>query len=95
MSLRKTSLRLFLLACTGLTLASGCSSTHLQLADDVPHTAKPFVDQPENFQFVIVGDRTGGHRPGVFRLERDYVTMATTGGIWLSEGGGPSTMWHG
>jgi hypothetical protein len=32
----------------------------------VPRTIKPFADQPENFQFVIVGDRTGGHRPGVF-----------------------------
>ena len=29
--------------------------THLQLAND-----------PEDFQFAIVTDRTGGHRPGVF-----------------------------
>lgn len=33
---------------------------------DLPRTTRPFADHPENFQFVIVGDRTGGHRPGVF-----------------------------
>lgn len=37
------------------------------VAEDVPRTAKPFANQPENFQFVVVGDRTGGHRPGIFR----------------------------
>lgn len=33
----------------------------------IPRTDKPFANRAENFQFVIVGDRTGGHRPGVFR----------------------------
>lgn len=34
---------------------------------DLPRSDKPFANRPGNFQFVIVGDRTGGHRPGVFR----------------------------
>lgn len=36
------------------------------IPDGVPHTAQAFADDPGNFQFAIVGDRTGGHRPGVF-----------------------------
>ena len=32
----------------------------------VPATAKPFLNDPNDFQFAIVGDRTGGHREGVF-----------------------------
>jgi hypothetical protein len=36
------------------------------IAADVPHTEKPFRNDPADFQFVIIGDRTGGHRPGVF-----------------------------
>ena len=48
-------------------LAIGCAAPHTQLADDVPRSDKPFANDSENFQFVIVGDRTGGHRPGVFR----------------------------
>lgn len=31
-----------------------------------PWTAKPINDKPGQFQFAIVSDRTGGHRPGVF-----------------------------
>lgn len=34
---------------------------------NVPRTDKAFLNNPDNFQFVIVGDRTGGHRPGIFR----------------------------
>ncbi len=31
-----------------------------------PWTNKPFYNNPDNFQFAIVGDNTGGHRQGVF-----------------------------
>lgn len=31
-----------------------------------PWTKRPFENNPENFQFAIVSDRTGGHRDGVF-----------------------------
>jgi len=58
-----------------LTLLGGCSvgpvpqdpSAPYRGTGDIPVTGKPFASVPENFQFVIVGDRTGGHRHGVFR----------------------------
>ena len=50
-----------------LVAIAGCSTQHHSVAGDVPKTNRPFADRPENFQFAIVGDRTGGHRPGVFR----------------------------
>ncbi|MCF2502107.1 PA14 domain-containing protein [Dyadobacter sp. CY107] len=31
-----------------------------------PWTNTKFYNRPENFQFAIVSDRTGGHRPGIF-----------------------------
>ena len=43
--------------------------------DPVPRTDQPFLNQPQNFQFVIVGDRTGGHRPGVFEAALDRVNL--------------------
>lgn len=75
MPLYQTCTRLLLLGFTGLALATGCSSGHVRLTNEVPHTDKPFADQPENFQFVIVGDRTGGHRPGVFRHAMERVNQ--------------------
>jgi hypothetical protein len=56
-----------LLLCLGLTAACTGISGETTVPDDVPVTTRPFADRPENFQFAIVGDRTGGHRPGVFR----------------------------
>ena len=41
----------------------------------VPHTDKSFLDNPDNFQFVVVGDRTGGHRPGVFDQAMDKINL--------------------
>ena len=32
-----------------------------------PWTSEDFYNNPDNFQFAIVGDRTGGMRPGVFK----------------------------
>jgi hypothetical protein len=45
--------------------------THPQLIIQQPDGAKPWTnlninDKPGQFQFAIVTDRTGGHRPGVF-----------------------------
>lgn len=34
--------------------------------DAKPWSTKAFENNPDNFQFAIVSDRTGGHRPGVF-----------------------------
>jgi calcineurin-like phosphoesterase family protein len=55
----------------------GLSTLHVQAQDsnifesDVETVKKPwtnldFYNNPDNFQFAIVGDRTGGNRPGVF-----------------------------
>lgn len=35
-------------------------------SDTTPWTKKPFRNNPNDFQFAIVSDRTGGHRKGVF-----------------------------
>ena len=35
--------------------------------DARPHSEAPVNNSPENIQFLIVSDRTGGHRPGVFK----------------------------
>jgi serine/threonine-protein phosphatase CPPED1 len=35
-------------------------------ANDTASTKKPYLDNNSDFRFAIVGDRTGGYRPGVF-----------------------------
>ena len=40
-----------------------------------PRTAQPFADPPGQFRFVIVGDRTGGHRPGVFEKAMEQINL--------------------
>lgn len=47
----------------------------LTIPKDVPRTARPFFDDPEVFQFVIVADRTGGHRPGVFAAAMEKINL--------------------
>ncbi|MBN2457290.1 MAG: metallophosphoesterase [Sedimentisphaerales bacterium] len=52
-------------------MTSGCSSSDTTFRTDITGRVNPWTDlefgnKPENFQFVIVSDRTGGHRPGVF-----------------------------
>jgi len=37
------------------------------LEPGVPRSDKAFLNDPRHFSFVVMGDRTGGHRPGVFR----------------------------
>ena len=45
------------------------------IAASVPRTDKPFLDTPDSFQFVVVSDRTGGHRPGVFDQAMDKINQ--------------------
>ncbi len=48
---------------------AGCARTHLQprpTSTTVPWTRLDFNNNPDHFQFVVVSDRTGGVRPGVF-----------------------------
>ena len=66
-TLKRACIGTVLLLFLGLTAACTGMAEQTTVADDVPVTTKPFADRPENFQFAIVGDRTGGHRPGVFR----------------------------
>lgn len=34
-----------------------------------------FQNNPDNFQFAVIGDRTGGHRPGVFTAAIDLLNL--------------------
>jgi hypothetical protein len=67
-----------LLAATLLLSACGTEPaveiTHT-IDDLVPRTNKPFQDNPGNFHFVVIADRTGGHRPGVFEQAMDKVNL--------------------
>ena len=40
-----------------------------------PWTNKPFYNNPNNFQFAIVSDRTGGHRKGVFEKGVEKINL--------------------
>lgn len=51
------------------------TNAQTDIGQSVPVTRKGFLDDPENFQFVIVGDRTGGHRPGVFEKAMYQVNL--------------------
>lgn len=46
-----------------------------RVLDTVPRSDQAFFNDPDNFQFVILGDRTGGHRPGVFRAALEKVNL--------------------
>jgi hypothetical protein len=64
------SLRMLLIA-TMTTALSGCVCIDPNLDIEVSHRANPWThldlyNEWGNFQFAIVPDRTGGHRPGVF-----------------------------
>ena len=41
----------------------------------VPWTSREIYDDPDNFQFVIVTDRTGSHRDGVFPMAMDKTNL--------------------
>jgi len=63
---------------TFLTALTACNyfpfgQDSITIGQGVPHTAKSFLNNPDDFQFVIVGDRTGGHRPGVFDRAMDQI----------------------
>jgi len=53
------------------TLATGCHrpkpyGTFELASGSTPHTHLEFQDQSEDFHFALLGDRTGGERPGIF-----------------------------
>ena len=76
----------FVLAC--IVLQSGCSTTHSGSSDAVfhydratlpgakPWTSKDFKNDPDEFQFVIIGDRTGGANvDGTFEIAMDQINL--------------------
>jgi len=48
------------------TALGACSTRHYSIEADIPYSGGQFPTDEDAFQFAIVGDRTGGHRPGVF-----------------------------
>ena len=63
-------LRYFFL-CTAAVILLGCADVGPTLKIQVSEQANPWThlnlyNNPDNFQFAIVADRTGHHRPGVF-----------------------------
>ena len=76
----------FVLAC--IVLQSGCSTTHSGSSDAVfhydraavpeakPWTSENFKNEPDEFQFVIIGDRTGGANvEGTFEIAMDQINL--------------------
>ena len=61
---------LFMLLLATVTASAHESDTHAPIVSDIqgktrPWTARAPKNDPDDFQFVVVTDRTGGHRPGV------------------------------
>jgi hypothetical protein len=54
--------------------AEGTNFTH-GLSGQKPWTDKPFLDDPEEFHFAVIGDRTGGERPGFFGPAMDMLNL--------------------
>ena len=44
-------------------------------AGSTPYTPLRFQNDPDNFQFAVIGDRSGGHRPGVFPAAVDLLNL--------------------
>ena len=76
----------FVLAC--IVLQSGCSTTHSGSSDAVfhydraavpeakPWTSENFKNDPDEFQFMIIGDRTGGaNAQGTFEIAMDQINL--------------------
>ncbi len=58
-----------------LALAADAQLPVTAIDDGVPRSDKSFLNDPANFQFVVVGDRTGGHRPGVFDHAMEQINL--------------------
>lgn len=66
--MRLLILSILFAACIAL---QGCTSPTNDFLVDTDSDANPWThlkanNDPDNFQFVIMADRTGGHRPGIF-----------------------------
>lgn len=66
------------IAFTALLVACTHQPAHARealIGDQVPKTDKAFRNNPEHFQFLVVGDRTGAARPGVFERAIDAINL--------------------
>src|SRR6187402_2225142 len=68
------ALLLLLLSLPGCRAAAVSSLRH-QPEGKGPWTARALRDDPDDFQFVVVTDRTGGSRPGVFESAVDKTNL--------------------
>lgn len=70
---------MWVVAWVALACASGSGPPQLDedAAPDaaLPWTRLPVHDAPEDFHFVVVTDRTGEHRPGVFRASLEKLNL--------------------
>lgn len=57
----------FLFAPLALLLGSAGGTAQDHRPDQVARTTRPFAGGPKEFRFVVIGDRTGQHRPGIFQ----------------------------
>lgn len=62
-----------------IIITAGCRSNIYhsapKVAAGVRWTGKAFLNDPNAFQFVVIGDRTGGHRPGVFSHAMEQINL--------------------
>lgn len=80
MSVAKGALRSRLVALVAAVSILGCASgrARIEVARDAPPQPWSHLevnDDPEHFRFVLVGDRTGGHRRGVFDDAVDRINL--------------------
>jgi hypothetical protein len=76
----KSTIRWILLSSTLLLVAFSFAEGLTQIEAHTEEAATPWTglianDAPEDFSFVIVTDRTGGHRPGVFKSAMPKVNL--------------------
>lgn len=65
----------FVLASALLAMLLEASAGPVEMPEGVPRTGKDFAVAPGDFRFVVVGDRTGGHRPGVFEAAMEQINL--------------------
>ena len=62
------NVKCMMMACAAVTMSAyalGAEFSH-GLSGAKPWTDKPFLDDPQEFHFAIIGDLTGGERPDVY-----------------------------
>jgi len=70
---RAVAIGVFCLYCLYCCAAQAAPGT--AVGENIPWTGKPFLDNPDSFHFVVIGDRTGGHRPGVFARAMQKINL--------------------